>query len=475
MMRLFRRIPSHPAEPSADHGRLIAQIAGRAGTLGLELVDIAGNVDDVSGHVEREAEQFEALRQLARQMCEANTAVERAAATAREVATTASAGIDQGRATIAESIEDIRQLTRSVTESGEQLSSLEAALEQVSRVARGISGIAKQTNLLALNATIEASRAGEAGRGFAVVAEEVKELARQTSEATDEIDRTLAELAERVRDLVGRGEASSQQAERVQEGTHAIQSVMDGVAASMAEVDVESGHIASSVAEIDRYCGQTVSGLNDMTEQVSGSAANLATARDRINRVLGITEEIVNITLEAEADVPDRHYVRMAMDTAARISDAFEAALASGAISDRDLWDRDLQPIAGTDPQQFLTRYTEFTDRILPPIQEPVHEGDPNISACCTTDNRCYIATHALKVSKPQRRGDPDWNSANCRNRRVFDDRVGRQAAENTRPFLLQMYRRDMGGGQHALFRDASAPIFVGGRHWGAVRVIYTM
>ncbi|HKJ95108.1 MAG TPA: methyl-accepting chemotaxis protein, partial [Gammaproteobacteria bacterium] len=85
------------------------------------------------------------------------------------------------------------------------------------------------------------------------------------------------------------------------------------------------------------------------------------------------------------------------------------------------------------------------------------------------------IATHALHVSQPQRPDDPVWNAAHCRNRRLFDDRVGRNASRNTEPFLLQMYRRDMGGGQYVLFRDASAPIFVNGRHWGAVRVIYRL
>jgi methyl-accepting chemotaxis protein len=65
------------------------------------------------------------------------------------------------------------------------------------------------------------------------------------------------------------------------------------------------------------------------------------------------------------------------------------------------------------------------------------------------------------------------WNTANCRNRRMFDDRVGLKAGRNTEPFLLQVYRRDMGGGEFVLMKDLSAPLWVGGRHWGGLRLAY--
>jgi methyl-accepting chemotaxis protein len=65
------------------------------------------------------------------------------------------------------------------------------------------------------------------------------------------------------------------------------------------------------------------------------------------------------------------------------------------------------------------------------------------------------------------------WNTAHCRNRRIFDDRTGLAAARSTTPYLLQTYRRDMGGGAFSLMKDVSAPVWVEGRHWGAVRIAY--
>jgi hypothetical protein len=71
-----------------------------------------------------------------------------------------------------------------------------------------------------------------------------------------------------------------------------------------------------------------------------------------------------------------------------------------------------------------MTRFVALTDRLLPPIQEPVLELDPRIVFCAAVDRNGYLPTHNRKFSHPQSR-DPVWNAANCRNRRIFDDRVG--------------------------------------------------
>ena len=68
---------------------------------------------------------------------------------------------------------------------------------------------------------------------------------------------------------------------------------------------------------------------------------------------------------------------------------------------------------------------------------------------------------------------DVAYNTANCRWRRIFNDRTGLASAHNERPFLLQTYRGDMGGGQFVMIKEAAAPIMVHGRHWGGVRLAY--
>ena len=151
----------------------------------------------------------------------------------------------------------------------------------------------------------------------------------------------------------------------------------------------------------------------------------------------------------------------------------FSEALESGEISLEALFDQHLTPIAGTNPQQYTTRYLTLTDRLLPTIQEPMLQLSPLITFCAAVDSKGFLPTHNLKFSQPQRANDPVWNTANSRNRRIFNDRTGLHAARNQSPFLFQTYRRDMGNDQYVLMKDVSAPIVVAGRHWGALRIGY--
>jgi methyl-accepting chemotaxis protein len=85
------------------------------------------------------------------------------------------------------------------------------------------------------------------------------------------------------------------------------------------------------------------------------------------------------------------------------------------------------------------------------------------------------VPVHNRRVSQPQRPGDPVWNTANSRNKRIFDDRAGIAAARSARPFLVQAYARDMGGGQMVMLREVDAPIRALGRHWGGFRTAYRL
>ena len=78
--------------------------------------------------------------------------------------------------------------------------------------------------------------------------------------------------------------------------------------------------------------------------------------------------------------------------------------------------------------------------------------------------NGAWLDSHQIPADKPA-----------VSRRLEMTDRTGLRAARNREPFLLQTYRRDMGGGRFAVMRDASAPIFVQGRHWGGFRIGYTV
>ena len=170
----------------------------------------------------------------------------------------------------------------------------------------------------------------------------------------------------------------------------------------------------------------------------------------------------------------EESFIRLAQDTAARMSEALEASLRRGDIAEEEFFSTKLTMIDGTGPQQFMAPFTTLLDRILPPIQEPVLAVDPRIQFCVAINVTGYLPTHNAKYSEPQRPGDVVWNALHSRNRRVFADRSGLAAARSTRDFLIQAYNRDMGDGRLIRLKEVDAPLMVNGRHWGAVRIAYT-
>ena len=84
---------------------------------------------------------------------------------------------------------------------------------------------------------------------------------------------------------------------------------------------------------------------------------------------------------------------------------------------------------------------------MLPPIQEPLLANEARMVFCAAVDRNGYLPVHNRKYSLPQRPGEKAWNTANSRNRRIFDDRAGLASARNVRPYLIQVYPRDMGNG----------------------------
>ncbi|MBH5385240.1 methyl-accepting chemotaxis protein [Bradyrhizobium diversitatis] len=167
--------------------------------------------------------------------------------------------------------------------------------------------------------------------------------------------------------------------------------------------------------------------------------------------------------------------VTRAMEAGNALTKIFEQAVARGEVKLEDLFDTDYVEIAGTNPQQFRTRYLDWADRALPPFQEAFLAREPRMAFCAMVDRNGFLPVHNEIYSHPQRPGDVAWNTANSRNRRMFNDPAGLAAARNLRSYLVQSYARDMGNGNTVMMREIDVPIRVQGRHWGGFRTAYKL
>ena len=167
--------------------------------------------------------------------------------------------------------------------------------------------------------------------------------------------------------------------------------------------------------------------------------------------------------------------VTRALDAGAALNKIFADGIASGALTLDDMFDESYEEIAGSNPVQYRTKILPWADRALPAFQDAFLAKDSRLAFCAMIDRNGYLPVHNGIYSKPQRPGDIAWNTANCRNRRIFNDAAGLAAGRNTRAYLIQSYARDMGNGQTVMMREIDVPVRVQGRHWGGFRTAYKL
>lgn len=207
---------------------------------------IQGIESDASAMQKNTASISAAVHQASRNMGTTSNSMEEMASAVTEIA---------GQS--ARALEITAQGVARAAEASEKIKRLDEAAREIGNITQVITDISEQTNLLALNATIEAARAGEAGKGFAVVAHEIKELARQTAEATNGI-------RSRVGGIQGATADSTQQIKRIADVIVDIDAIVNGVAAAIEEQ-------SATTREIDRNVGEVSLGMNEITAKASDS------------------------------------------------------------------------------------------------------------------------------------------------------------------------------------------------------------
>ena len=444
-----------------------------AASLGYEIVDIAGFLDLLDDRVTAQAASMTELQDQARAMLDSNQAVRRSAEEVSGSTEAAFALLEASLETLSAGESQVRALADWVGGLAERLAQVRALIAAVDRNNLEISNIAAQVSILAINAKIESARAGDAGRGFGVVAEEIGRLSQRTADAAESITDNSEGLVAQIAALSDETAERSAHAREVNDTARQTGEALKGITDAVGQARANGQTIAEAAAGVGDQVARFGPTLHAIGEEVADTALRVHEVRDRTNRLIDSSEGIVQATAAmglASADTPFIDYVR---STADRISGLFDQAVDAGRITAAALFDETYRQVPGTDPPQYLTAFTGLTDTLLQDLLEAALGFDPKVVFCAAVDRNGYLPTHNLKFSQPQG-ADVAWNTAHCRNRRMFDDRVGLKAGRNAEPFLLQVYRRDMGGGAFAMMmKDLSAPIRVQGRYRGGLRMGY--
>jgi methyl-accepting chemotaxis protein len=279
-----------------------AVLSGLAGEFDSTVKTTAVGIDATAVSFEKAAADLRAMSSDTRRQAETSADAGRMA---REHVQAVSSAAEELSASIAEIVEQVghaAQITGSAVRETAHATSvirgLDEASAEIGKVVALIQDVADQTNLLALNATIEAARAGDAGKGFAVVASEVKQLAGQTSKATDEISRRIAVIQQATREAVAATGTVEASIERVNTISSSIAGTLDQQNAAVSEISHAISGTLSAVgglaADMEHLMGTAAStdaksqAVADAARRMRGDTELLQTQVDRLMRELRV-------------------------------------------------------------------------------------------------------------------------------------------------------------------------------------------
>ncbi len=417
---------------------------------------------DTAGRKTNQQKEFS--EQVAVSSADGNIAIREISENAHYVSENTSDNLNKIRTSF-EELETVAQKVESINKTvegfGDTIDELNRNSTSIMDIIALINDMSDQTNLLSLNATIEAARAGQHGKGFAVVAEEVRNLAKQIKPATEDIsnkintmlatvDRTknesntiidastevnniVKETAVNFRSMIGDFEESNEQLLKI--------------AAAIEELSLTNNEVNTKVEEIHKLSneifvdmessGNTVRGLNEITEKMQETVSGYKTGR-------GVLDQVI--------------------DAARNHRDYAQEVLIKIKTQGIDIFDHNYKPVPNTKPQKFTAAFTNPIAKSLQSYCDAILKEIPGCIYALPVDKKGYLPTHHSHVAKPLT-GDYERDLLQSRDKRIyFSNQTEIRRATNMTPMLLQTYMRDTG----EVINDLSMPMVVDGRHWGA-------
>ena len=309
------------AESTDETGRLLDAMGTMAANLRAMFSEITQGVETLASSSNDMAAVSKQLSSAARESAGNSSSVAAASEQMTTNLQSVSAAMEQSTANvniIATSTEEMTATVNEIAHSAEKarmiadaavkqsqstsvkMSDLEESAKKIGRVTEAITEISEQTNLLALNATIEAARAGEAGKGFAVVANEIKELARQTADATVDIKNQIGEMQQTTN-------ATIEDMARISEVIVEINTVINAIATAVEEQSTATSEIAGNIAQASRGIAEVNENMAQSTVVVDGITRDITKINqqssqvdDGSGQVQDRAQELANLAVQLE-------------------------------------------------------------------------------------------------------------------------------------------------------------------------------
>ena len=443
--------------------QIIGEVRKMSVSIAREAVLVKARVEDT---VKSAREQVRLTETVFTASSESTRAIQDVSGSTHAISDSTHGNLDIARQSLGE-MQDIagkiNAVSDKVTRFNQTVDDLSHRSESVKQIAALIRDVADQTNLLVLNAAIEAARAGEAGRGFAVVADEVRKLAERVNKATAEIagningvitlvENTRSENDEINADVLQTREVVSRSAEQFQRMVGDFEGTSEKllqIAAAMEELSATNEQVHENVDGIHRLSGSVAQHMEESEQRT----LELAQATEAV-------QELVS-RFKIGAGAFDQ-----AVDRTRRFRDDLQAELEAMAKRGINIFDRSYQPIPDTNPQKYKVSWGDTYAQTCQGLLESCLKDIPGCAFAVGMTSDSYLSAHNLKYSKPLT-GDYETDLVGNRVCRKFERPSELRSAANTEPMLLQTYQRDTG----EVLCDIAMPIYVGGRHWGNVRV----